>query len=413
MTDTTASPLPVWRQRRTWLLLGVAIALGLGWWLLRRGPLLSVHAVQQRDFVQTVVASGHVEAPHRVDIGAQVTGTVVAVPVAEGATVKAGEVLVRLDDTEARASLRQADAAVAQAEQQLRQLGEVQLPVADQSLRQAQVTRDNARAQWQRQQDLFNQGFIGQAALDDARKALDLAESQWRAAQAQAAAVATGGSNRAGTEQALVQARAAAAATRARLGYTTLVAPEAGVLIDRSVEVGSVVQAGKTLLTLSPAGPTQLVLSVDEKNLRLLALGQTALASADAYARQRFPARVAYINPGVNAATGAVDVKLDVPEPPAYLRQDMTVSVDIEVARRPRAVLVPTESVQDLDSAQPWVWRVQGGVVTRQPVHLGLRSPSWTEVRDGLKPGDQVAAAGTVLQEGQRVRPVALAASAP
>lgn len=411
MTETSVSTLPVWRRRRTWGVLVLALALGGGLWAARRGTALPVHTVVQRDFVQTVVASGHVEAPHRVDIGAQVTGTVVAVPVAEGATVRAGEVLVRLDDTEARASLRQADAAVAQAAQQLRQLGEVQQPVADQTLRQAQVTRDNARAQWKRQQELFDQGFIGQAALDDARKTLDLAESQGRAAQAQAVAVAAGGSSRASAEDALVQARAAAAAARARLGYMTIAAPQAGVLIDRSVEVGGVVQAGKGLMTLSPAGPTQLVLSVDEKNLRLLALGQAALASADAYPQQHFAARVAYINPGVNASTGAVEVKLDVPAPPAYLRQDMTVSVDIEVARKAQAVLLPTESVQGLDTPQPWVWRVQAGQLARQTVRLGLRSPGWVEVLDGLKPGDVAAVSGAALREGQRVRPVAVAAS--
>ena len=89
-------------------------------------------------------------------------------------------------------------------------------------------------------------------------------------------------------------------------------------------------QPGKVLLTLSPRGRTQLVIEIDEKNLGLLATGQEALASADAYPQQRFPATLVYINSGVNALTGAVQVKLDVPSPPAVLKQDMTVSVDIE-----------------------------------------------------------------------------------
>lgn len=408
-----SSAVPLWRRPRVWI--GAAVALASGVVLLRlwQGSELPVETVVQREFVQTVVASGRVEAPYRVDLGAQVTGTVAAVPVAEGAVVQAGQVLLQLDDAEVRASLQQAEAALAQAQLKLRQLDEVQRPVAEQALRQAETTRDTARRQWQRQQALSEQGFVGPAALDDARKALALAESQWQAARAQAQAVAPGGSDLAAAQAALAQAQAAVQAARARQAYMTLTAPRDGVLISRAVEVGSVVQAGKTLMTLSPSGATQLVLSVDEKHLQALAPGQPALASADAFAAQRFAARLAYINPGVNASTGAVEVKLDVPQPPAYLRQDMTVSVDIEVARKPGAVLLATSCVQDPGSAQPWVWQVRDGRVVRQPVRLGLRSPGWTEILDGLRPGDQVAAAGTRPQEAQRVRPVAAAASAP
>jgi HlyD family secretion protein len=77
------------------------------------------------------VASGHIETPHRVDIGAQITGTVVRVPVAEGQSVKAGDLLVELTSTELRASERQAEMALTQAQARLRQLREVQAPVAE------------------------------------------------------------------------------------------------------------------------------------------------------------------------------------------------------------------------------------------------------------------------------------------
>src|SRR5690349_18108769 len=80
-----------------------------------RGPEVPVRAVMQRDLVQSVVASGHVEAPHRVTIGAVVVGNVLRVPVAEGQVVSAGQVLVALDGSEWAAAAAQADAAVAQA----------------------------------------------------------------------------------------------------------------------------------------------------------------------------------------------------------------------------------------------------------------------------------------------------------
>ena len=375
--------------------------LALRWWL---GPQVLTQAVVRRDFVQSVVASGHVEAPHRVDIGAQITGTVVRVPVAEGQAVKAGVLLVELESAELRASQRQGDVAVIQAQARLRQMREVQAPVAEQALRQSQANLDNARSTLRRNQDLFQQGFIGAAALDDLRKAVELADAQVSAAQKQLATARPTGSDYALGEANVAEAQAGAQASRARAGYSVINAPIGGTLIARNVEVGDVVQAGKVLMTLSPAGRTQLVVEIDEKNLRLLGLGQNALVSADAYPQQRFAAQLVYINPGVNAQTGAVEVKLDVPAPPAVLKQDMTVSVDIEVARRPAALLMQASSAHDADTAMPWVLRLENGHAVRHPVHLGLRSGGFAEVLDGLSEGDLLIPVSAAISAGARLR---------
>ena len=372
------------------------------------GPQLAGEAVQRRDFVQSVVASGHVESPHRVDIGAQITGTVSRVPVAEGQTVAAGTLLIELLTAELQAAERQADIAVLQAQAKLRQLNEVQAPVAEQALRQAQATQANAQSAYQRSQDLFRQGFIGQAALDEARKAADLADAQVRSAQKQLDTTASSGSDYAVSVTAVSQAKAAAEAAHARSGYAAIRSPVEGVLIARNVEAGDVVQPGRVLMTLSPKGKTQIVIAVDEKNLHLIALGQKALVSADAYPQQKFNAELVYINPGVNAQTGAVDVKLDVPQAPAVLRQDMTVSVDIEVARRPQALLLSSAAVHDADSAAPWVLRVEQGRAVKVPVRLGLRSGGLVELLQGVQEGDLVLP-GSAVQPGQRVRATAAA----
>ena len=89
------------------------------WWI---GPQVATATVLRRDFVQTVVASGRVEAPHRLDIGVQITGTVRQVPVAEGQAVQAGDLLIALEAAELNATGRQADVAVVQAQAKLRQL---------------------------------------------------------------------------------------------------------------------------------------------------------------------------------------------------------------------------------------------------------------------------------------------------
>jgi len=361
----------------------------------------------RRDFVQTVVASGHVENPHRVGIGAQITGTVVRVPVTEGQTVLAGAVLIELADAELKAAERQGDIAVTQAQAKLTQLRELQMPVAEQTLRQAQANLDNARTALHRNEDLFKQKFIGQAALDESRKSVELMDAQWRSSQKQLETTRPTGSDYVLTETAVAQARASADAAHARARYAHIRAPMDGLLIGRNVEAGDVVEPGKVLMTLSPRGKPQLIISIDEKNLRLISLGQKALVSADAYPQQKFNAEVAYINPGINAQTGAVEVKLDIAKPPDLLRQDMTVSVDIEVARRTQTLLLALSAVYDADGTSPWVLQILQGRANKTQVRLGLRSAGLVEVLDGLHEGDLVMAAGTAaqaVQPGARVR---------
>jgi HlyD family secretion protein len=82
----------------------------------------------------------------------------------------------------------------------------------------------------------------------------------------------------------------------------------------------------------------------------------------------------------------------------------MTVSVDIEVARRPRAVIVSLGSVHEADSAAPWVLRVDGRRAVRVPIRLGLRTGGVAEVIEGLGEGDQLVPAATAVAQGTRVR---------
>jgi HlyD family secretion protein len=157
-------------------------------------------------------------------------------------------------------------------------------------------------------------------------------------------------------------------------------------------------------MVLSPAGDTQLVVQIDEKNLNLLRIGQEALASADAYPAERFAARIAYVNPGIDPLRGSVEVKLAVPQPPPYLLQDMTVSVDVEVARRESVLLLPADAIHDLASTAPWVLAVRSGRVARQDVKLGARGEGRVEILAGLAEGEHVVpSTRTGLGEGKPV----------
>ncbi len=398
---------PRWRQPALFAVLALAVAafFGRNLWL---GKPVEALDVVRSDLVQTVVASGRVVTPQRVSIGVEVTGRVGSVPVQEGQSVTRGQSLVVLEDKDEHATLAQAAAAVAQAEARVRQLREVGLPTAEQNVLQSEANVKQLRRVVERNRELQAKGFIGQAALDDSQRNLDVAESQLRTAQLQVQSNRPKGSDMALAYTALDQARASHALAQARLEQHTVRAPADGVLIGRNVEPGTIVQPGKELMVLAPTGETQLVVQIDEKNLAKLALGQKALGSADAYAGQRFGADLAYINPGVDAARGAVEVKLRVPTPPAYLRQDMTVSVDIEVARRSNAVVMPAEALRDGSSAKPWALAVRDGHAVQVPLKLGLRGDGRIEVLDGLDAGDKlISPANGLVKAGQRVRAAA------
>lgn len=369
------------------------------------GTPVSTVAVVRGDLVQTIVASGRVATPKRVAIGTELTGRVVAIPVGEGQHVTRGQLLIQLNDDDERAALAQAEAGIAQANAKLRQTRDVALPAAEQNLRQARSNLTHAQQQFARTHEMTTRGAFSKAQLDEAQRNLDVAQSQLKAAQIQVRTSRAGGSDYVLAQAALQQANASRQAAQARLDATRIVAPADGILIARNVERGDVATAGKNLMVLAPTGLTQVVVQIDEKNLSLLSVGESAIGSADAYPDKRFAANVSYINPGVDPLRGAVEVKLDVAEPPAYLKQDMTASIDIEVARRNATLIVPAGAVRDLGSGKPWVMVVRNRHVRKQAVKLGLTGTGQVEVLAGVAVGDLlVPTRDMAIKVGQRVR---------
>ena len=395
-------------------------AIGRGWWVAAAGGVVlmlagytvgwgerwTVTTLQRHELVQSVVATATVQTRHRATVGVQMAGTVVAVQVMEGDRIQPGQGLLQLDDRELRAAAQAAELAVTQAELKRQSWREVQAPVAREAEQQSQANLAQARVQLERQQALVQQGFIGQAALDESWRAFRVAQAQASSAQAQSRAHAPDGLEQSLAQSAWLLAQANWAAARARLSYTEVRASFAGQVVSRHVEPGDTVQPGKALLVLAPEGVTELVALIDERNLSLLRPGQPAVASADAYPQRQFAAVVSRIAPSVDAQRGAVQVNLTVATPPAYLREDMTISVEIEVLRKPAALTLPLEAVQDIESGHPWIWRVDDQErVQRTPVTLGVRAGSRVEVMSGVSTGSRVvdvAAAG--LKAGQRIR---------
>lgn len=384
-------------------LCAVAAAALATWWLLRAPRVPAVSAVMA-PLVRTLQFSARVATASRVDLGSTLTGRVLQVRVAEGAQVKAGDVLVQLESTELRAALAQAQANERQAAARLAGLRSTGRSAAQAGVAQAESVRDAAQADLQRTQDLVAQGFLSPARGDEAQRALAVAQAQLASARAQSAANAEPGTDIAQAQAQLALASAAAQATQARLDETVLRAPADARVLARSVEPGQIVQPGRALLSLALAGPLQLVAQVDERYLEQLQPGQVAAVLADAYPQQRFTARVLSIAPLVDAQRGAVEVKFTLPQaPPAFLREDMTLSVEVETARRALALVLPLQALRGEDAGAATVWLARDGRVEPRPLRLGLRTLEAVEVLDGLATGDTVLV-GPAPAPGRRVQ---------
>ena len=401
--------------KRRWWVVGVATAVltvagvAAAVWTLQ-GPQVDAVTLRFAPLVRTLQFSARVATLSRVDVGSTLTGRVVQVRVREGAQVHQGDVLAELEADELRAALAQATASERQAQARVVGLGSSGRAAARAALAQADATLHAARASLERARQLVAEGFYSPAQLDEARRAVDVAHAQQVGAQAQVEANADAGTDMVQARAQLALAQAATLAAQARLAQTRVLAPADARVLVRQVEPGQIVQPGKALFSLALAGPTQLVAQVDERFLDQLQPGQNASVVADAFAGERFAARVLSIAPAVDAQRGAVEVKFALEQQaPPYLREDMTLSVEVETARRDKALVLPLAALRGATAGDTAVVLVlQDGRVQERHPRLGLRTLDAVQVLDGLSEGDTVLWGGTPrVGERARARPVA------
>ena len=368
------------------LVLAVGFAL-FRWW---QGPVLPSYIITSMPLVQNVVATGRVATVSRAQVGSEISGVVLQRLVQEGDQVSPGDLLVVLKSDELLAQVRQAELTLTELATSTRPQAVAALASAKAQLEQASreaVRRRNAEA-----------GILSAEEIEQAVEAERVARNNFETARLKAAAMSPGQVEEASLRQQL-------AVAQAQLAKTKIGAAVAGTVLTRNVEPGDLVQPGQTLFTIALKGNTEIRVPLDERNLPQLALQQNATVITDAYPDQSFPARINFIAPSIDPQRGTVEVRLTVNPVPDFLRQDMTVSVNVETARRARALTIPNDALSGIKGNKAVVLMVRNGKIQRQQVNLGLRGLAMSEVISGLGAGDQVLVnAESSLKDGARVR---------
>jgi membrane fusion protein, multidrug efflux system len=302
--------------------------------------------------------SGTMTPQKEATLRAELSGPVVQTYVEQGQPVTRGQLLARIDDTAIREAVLSAQSAE----------------------RSAKLTLDNAERDAERQQRLEAAGAVAPRDVEAAQRALAAA--------------------RAG----MADAQSRLTAAQQQLSKTSFRAPFNGLVSERPVNAGDVVQPGTAIATVVDPASMRLEGSVPAEQLALLRVGTPVIFTVNGYAGQTFTGRIDRINPTADPASRQVRIYVTIPNTRSALVGGLF--ADGRVATNTRAgIMIPTSAV-DERGISPIVLRIKGSVVESAPVELGLRDNAreMVEIRGGIAAGDtllRTAAQG--LAPGTRV----------
>lgn len=379
---------------------------------------VAVATAQRADVMSRVLASGSVTSIRDAKIGSKISGRVAAVLVEEGARVSAGTPLLRLDTSDLLAQQAQAEASVAAARAQLqkvltgarpqeRQQSTDAVNQAHATLASAQASLQLAQANLERMRSLQTQGAVSQQDLDSTETQARVAQAQVALAQAaydsavQNAALVRIGSREEDILQAraqLAQAQAGLALVQVQLRDSTISAPFAGTITQRSVEPGETVSSASApstspLFVLSQVDDVYVEFVVPAQHRSELQPDQDAVMAVDGLPEQTFQGRIAEIRPAADMASRTFGVKVRVPNPKGILRPGMFARGAIVVGVRRSVLQIPEQAAMTATSGSV-VFVVHDGRAIRTAVTLGAHHDGLVEVTAGLTEGDQVVVEG-------------------
>ena len=329
-------------------------------------------------------ASGYVTPRRRATVAAKITARVVEMLADEGMVVQAGQVLARLDDSDADKRLAAAQAA---------------LDVARANVPVLEVNLANADRELGRQQDLEREGVASVQALDLARTTRDGLEAQLVAAR-----------------EGVRQAEANLATSEQDVENCTVRAPFAGVVVSKDAQPGEMVSpvsagSGYTrtgIATIVDMASLEVEVDVNESYIARVVPDQRVVATLDAYPEWQIPCKVRTVIPTADRQKATVKVRISFDALDPRILPDMGVKVaflgDERRPDQPARALVPREAVREVGGTQV-VFVFHEGTLERRAVSVGAPRGSDLEITAGVSAGDQVVVGGPEgLHDGQHVK---------
>jgi len=379
---------------------------------------------EAREVASYVQATGSLIADETSDVAPQVSGQVVGTPVGVGAFVRQGDVLLRLNDRDARLRLQQAQAGVQEAIAGVRQ-AEARLGLrpggnfeastipevraAGSSLEQAEAELRLAEANERRYRELVETGDVALSVYDQFRTARETARARVNAARQQLeAAVNTARQSNQAVQSAQAQVESARSAVRIAekaVADATIRAPFAGYISNRPVAVGEFVTPSAVVATLLRTNPLKLQMQVPEAEVPFITAGMGVSLEVEAHRERRFAGRVAAVNPAVDPVSRAAVIEAAVENSDNALRSGMFATARIVREGGGRSVYVPRAAVLPHENTKSFrVFVVEGETVRLRVVQIGAEEGEWIQILSGVAADETVATSNLQqLFEGARV----------
>lgn len=388
-------------KKLLFIMAGVLLAGCLLFYWLRPASVAAL-TVTEQEYIPSLLLSGEVIAEGSTLLSSLSTGKVVACPVTKGESVKKGQLLVQIDDTQARIERDRAASAVRTAAAQLEKAQTVTFEQARATSIQADLALEAAQRDYEQTKALAEAGAVSQTQLEQAQRNLKLNQELARSARAALESVSGSGSAIAILQAELQQRQLDLQEKERLLAEYQILAPADGELLDLYVKPGELLTSGSRAALLAAGQELRVKVQPDQRYADLAAVGNKAQVWVTNDAGVKWDASVVYTEPLGNAEQGSFTAELAFDqEPPLYPGQ--LLSVQLFAAKQPDAVILP-ENYLTMQDGRNGVWKAIDGRAEFVTVQLGIRTGDGVVVTQGLKEGDMVLLPEG-LQEGQRVFP--------
>lgn len=368
-------------------------------------------------------ATGYIVAHHKIELASKVVGRVDWIGVEKGDFVRQGQAIVRLEDDEYKAQLRQAEgqlqALAARLQELLNGSRPEEVAVARANLEEARAELANSKVNLDRTRQLAGEKVLSIQAYDDAKARFDAQSARVNSLERSYELV------RIGPRQEVIdqvrgqieQAQGSLAFFQTQLSNTVIRAPITGTILERVVEKGEFVTtsfvgergAKGYVVSLADLNDLQVELDINQNDFARLGSKQRGIITTDAYPDRKYQGAIEEISPEANRQKATVQVKVKVTNPDPYLRPEMNASVAFisdakgegkgVVVARP-VVFVPVSAVRD-----GAVFVAIDGKALRRSVKTAGMTPQGLRIEEGLSGGEDVIISPPAeLKDGDRVR---------